>query len=101
MNMTTCRIVLNAEGQLGELANAPLHQPDPNTAIFAALPDGTEGGKPSIAVICQLADGSHVFLEQTMANFIKVAVAFAARYPEAWRAEGVTLEVTPFPPGRE
>lgn len=94
------RIILNGEGGFPEMIGKKLHQPDPSSLAITALPGGTESGRASIALICQLEDGSVVFCENTMGNFIKAAVAFAARYEAEWREAGVDLQVHahPLPP---
>jgi hypothetical protein len=52
---------------------------------IACLPDGTVGGKPSVAIRIDLPDGRSVVKEMTMANFLAAAQMISARYGEACR----------------
>lgn len=71
-----------------------------NRVAIAGLPRGMQSGRASIAVLAETEDGeSYVFIEMSMANFIKAAVAMHSRYEKEWRAQGVILEVTMVPPG--
>ena len=47
---------------------------------LAALPRGTAKGKPTIAIIFELPDGTTVMAQTTMALFHAAAKAFAARF---------------------
>lgn len=100
--MPVIRIVPNVEeSPLVELRGKKIEEVGPADQIWTALPAGMASGKASVAVVVKLADGSYVYAQQSMALFVGVCVAFAAKYPDEWRALGVTLEVTAHPKGRE
>lgn len=50
---------------------------------LAVLPDGTSGGKPSIALRGHIQDGSEVVIETTWNLFYTAARAIEARYGPA------------------
>jgi len=91
--MIGLRILLDGSGGFPEMQDAKIHEPGPESMAITALPGGLQSGRTSIAFIVQLEDGSFVFAENTMANFIRAAVAFHARYEDEWRAQGVELKV--------
>lgn len=97
--MLNMRIILDGENSLPELAGKKLRRIEDCTVV--ALPVGMSSGRASMAFIAELADGSYVFIENSMVNFIRAAIAFHAQYEKEWRDQGVTLEVTPYVPGTE
>lgn len=48
-----------------------------------ALPGGMQSGKPSVAIIAELDDGTQVFAETSLALLQAAARAFTAKYGEA------------------
>lgn len=91
--MISLQVVVDGTDAFPELRGARIIQPNPSSLAITALPSGLQSGRTSVAIIVPLSDGSYVFAENTMANFIKAALAFATAYPEEWRAAGVRLVV--------
>lgn len=97
--MASMRIILDGNNSLPELTGKKIRRIEDCTV--SALAGGMSSGRASVAFIAELADGSYVFIENSMVNFIRAAIAFHARYEKEWRDQGVTLEVTPHPKGTE
>lgn len=72
------RLILDLDGALPELRGQKVRQKD--EFILGALPRGTSGGRASVAFICELGDGSHVFAQATLREFHAAAKAIFARY---------------------
>lgn len=55
---------------------------------FCRVPRGMQSGKSSVAIIAPLADGRHVFIEISMANFEGIAAAFRGAEQRATECDG-------------
>lgn len=68
---------------------------------IAGIPKGMQSGRSCVAIVSETSDNGYVFLEISMVNFIRAAVAMHGRYEKEWRDQGVIMEVTPAPPGAQ
>jgi hypothetical protein len=75
---TPLRIDLNGDDAWPELRNKEFSSG--MATHVAVLPNGTAGGKPSIAIRGKLDDGSEVVLQTTWNLFYTAARAIEARY---------------------
>lgn len=89
--MTGLQIHLDGDGAWPDLAEKlrakKLHHA--HIASVAMLASGTGGGKPSVAVRIDLADGTSVLAETTLELFLAAARAFEARASMPDRKGGV------------
>lgn len=100
--MPGMRIFPVGDGQLDEFKDRRIVELEPERIVFVGLPKGMKSGRASVAFFVDQPDGRPVyFIQNSMANFIKLAVVMHARYEEEWRKEGVVLEVTLAPKGTE
>lgn len=76
--MIALRIVPDGDGQFPEMEGKTVHRTERLTVT--ALTGGLASGKPSVALIAQLDDGSFVFCETTLALFLSAADALRARH---------------------
>lgn len=76
--MPAMRIVLDGDGQFPELQGKKIHRADIDS--MTCLQGGMASGKPSVAVLVQLDDGSVVFAETSLALLVSAARAFVARH---------------------
>lgn len=76
--MPAMRIVLDGDNAFPEMVGKVIHEVQ-NFAV-SALPAGMESGKPSVAMIAELPDGSYVFAETSLVLFLTAADALRARY---------------------
>lgn len=83
--MTPLRMVLDGNDLLPELQGKKIHKV--MVDAVAAFPGGTVSGKPSVALVIHMEDGSVVFAETTLALFTMASRAFIARYGDP-QAEG-------------
>ena len=79
--MTGLRVELDPEkAGIPEMAGKQVREG--RIAVVSGLSNGTSGGKPSAALIIELADGTVVFAETTMSLFLTAATALKARFGE-------------------
>ena len=97
--MIPITIIVDAEGKFSHLQGVKESSSD---ITIATLPNGTRSGRAAIIVQLELPDGGgYAFAQNTLQNFIAAMVAFSVKFPEEFRYAGVTLEVTPFPQGKQ
>ncbi|KKM97882.1 hypothetical protein LCGC14_1163540 [marine sediment metagenome] len=72
-------LILDGQGALAKLADVQVRT-SVGHIIVTSLPDGMASGKPSVAIISELEDGSYVFLEMSLAMFQTVNVGLRGRY---------------------
>ena len=80
-NFTPLEINLDGDGAWPELAEIGFE--GGRATHVAVLKDGTQRGKPSVAIRGKLKDGSEVVLETTWNLFYTAARAIEARYGPA------------------
>jgi hypothetical protein len=87
--VASLRVIMEGDGiwpDLPELAEAGMlingmASGQPPDITFAALPEGTVEGRPSITIRLDFPDGRVVLAETTMRLFLAVARSFGARFP--------------------
>lgn len=70
----------NCWKDLAEKRERIIHLGDGSHIEIAALSQGMQSGRPSIAIRIDLPDGNVVIAETSMALFLSAASAFRARY---------------------
>lgn len=76
--MVKLEIDLDGEGKWPDAVGAPLGLIE----AIAALPNGTTGNRPSVAIKIRLRDGSVIMAETTARIWCTAADALRGRYPE-------------------
>lgn len=100
--MPVMQIYPDMEGKNEDLRKKTPIQVDPDDVRWGALPHGMVSGKTSVGILAPLPDGkSYAFIETSLRAFIGFVVALHAKYEDEFRENGVILEVTLQPPGRE
>lgn len=92
--MPSLRIVLEPE-QLGlglEYTGQVIHLGDDAEIVITGLPDGMQGGKPSMAFAFKLPNGDLVVAETSWRLFASAYLAFRAKFGEA-EFEGMRFEM--------
>lgn len=81
--MIHIRIILDGEGAIPEMRGKTIHRADSLTVT--GLAGGMQSGKPSVALVIPLEDGSFVFAETSLALFLSAADALRGRYGDPRR----------------
>lgn len=91
MKMTALSVNLDAGTHpMPELGARRVFHPDKTT--IAAMPGGMKSGKTSIAFVHE-GGGEVCFAETSLALLVTAMVALAAKYPDEFKAVGVTVVV--------
>lgn len=76
--MTPLRIILDCTAQPSIDLSRPVLEA--RIGVVGAMPGGMQSGKPSVAIVAELPDGTQVFSETSLELFLAAAAAFRARY---------------------
>lgn len=97
--MPSLRIVLDPESSgldlpIREDASNLIHIANDDDAVISGLPDGMQGGKPSMMIGLTLPDGKVVIWETSWRLFAAAFWAFAAKFGDEGRPDstGMALE---------
>jgi len=86
------QILFDGDGMAQDLADrgVAMREPKFGTSLrVGVLRRGTREGRPTVAIVAELEDGTAVLLQTTLRLFLAAADAFRARHGDGQEPEGV------------
>jgi len=77
--MVSLKIILDGDGSFPELQQKRIHTTQEEITV-TALGGGMASGKPSVALVIPLPDGSVMFAETSLALFLSAAEVLKAKW---------------------